>query len=131
MPTMKSGDILHKDKETSIRTHRSESETWVEIKGPMNDKSWKIVQTEFDGLVKTDKNNVILEMSGVTMISGSGVAKIVRLCKKLKAQRRQVTLHGVNDKLHLLFTSINLDKLANVVRDNTSESQNSGLHQAR
>ena len=120
MPTMKEGHLLNKDKETSIHTRRSESETWVEIDGPMNDKSGQIVKTEFDALVTTDKNNVILEMSGVTMISASKIGKIIILCKKLKKQQRQVTLRGLNDKLHSLFTSINLDKLANIVCDNTS-----------
>ena len=63
----------------------------------MNDKSWEIVKTEFDGPVTTDKNNVILEMSCVTMISASGMGEIVILCKKLKEQRRQVTLYGIAD----------------------------------
>ena len=89
----------------------------------MNDKSRQLVKTEFDALVTSDKNNVILEMSGVNMISASGMGKIIILCKKLKEQRRQVTLHGLNDKLHSSFASINLDKLVHIVRDNTSNSQ--------
>ncbi len=68
------------------------------------------LEGDFQALVDEATGRLILDLSSVDFIDSSGIGSIVFLYKRLKAQKRDLVLEGVNGQPARLIQSLRVDK---------------------
>lgn len=90
-------------------TH-SESYDVISLKGQFNAKTVNGLRSDLDHLLKDCSGDVIIDMSSVEKLDSSGIGVLVFLYKRLKIEKRQLTLVGVNAKTDELLSMLQINK---------------------
>lgn len=95
---------------TFTRTSEGDTTTLV-ITGTLDAMTAPELRVEVDVIVSEGNQVVIVDMSGVELIDSSGVAVLVALYKRVKANRGAVQVRGLRDQPAAIFKLLHLDRV--------------------
>jgi stage II sporulation protein AA (anti-sigma F factor antagonist) len=89
----------------------------------------KKLRTMFDGVIASDRQDVILDMSEVEFLDSSGVGALVFLLKGLSKLQRKLRLVGVGGQPGDLLSQLQIDRAAEIqcVSNDETPSQPNNL----
>jgi anti-anti-sigma factor len=83
----------------------------VTLEGVILQQEAAIVQKCFDAVLSDPlAGKLILDLSSVPVISQRGIHALLRLRNKLKKQRRELEIHGLQPTVRLTFEELGLSK---------------------
>jgi anti-sigma B factor antagonist len=89
----------------------SEKVTLVMVTGRLNATSTAGMKAKLKALVDGGKNQLILDMNGVSFIDSSGLAALVSGLKHARERGGWLRLAGVNEQVASIFKMTMLDKV--------------------
>ena len=85
-------------------------DTYFGITGYFDAQTVSALEADFQALIDENNGRIILDLNDVDFIDSSGIGSIVFLYKRLKVQRRDLILSGVNGQPARLIQSLRVDK---------------------
>ena len=93
-------------------TRTSEGDTsYLAITGTLDALSAPELRTEVEAIVSEGPRVVIVDLGGVELIDSSGVAVLVALYKRVKANHGRVEVRGLRDQPAAIFKLLHLDRV--------------------
>jgi len=99
-----------------ITISKTDAAIQAKIVGAITEADSDPLRSAFDAMATEDIPTVNLDLSMVPIITSTGIGKLIVFFKRLKSQNRELVISGIHDSLFELFSSINLDKMLNIVR---------------
>ncbi|MFV8753059.1 STAS domain-containing protein [Nannocystaceae bacterium ST9] len=88
--------------------------TTLSIKGQLDVATAPEAHATVDAIVQDQRKHVTVDLAGLDMIDSSGVAVIVGLYKRVRAEGGEVEVVGVRDQPEAIFKLLRLDKVFQV-----------------
>ncbi|WOG29340.1 STAS domain-containing protein [Endozoicomonas sp. 8E] len=82
----------------------------ISLKGQFNAETVNGLRSHLDHLLKDCSGDVVIDMSSVEKLDSSGIGVLVFLYKRLKIEKRKLTLVGVNAKTDELLSMLQINK---------------------
>ena len=101
-----------------IKSTQQDGVTVFEVTGEINISTSPELKKLFE---KQTSKKVVVDLQKVSYIDSSGLATLVEMLKKMKAQGGSLGLSGLSDKVRSLFEITKLDKLF-VISPNQQEA---------
>lgn len=95
---------------TFTRTSEGDT-TYLVITGTLDAMTAPELRTEVDTIVSEGHRIVVVDLGGVELIDSSGVAVLVALYKRVKANNGSVQIRGLRDQPAAIFKLLNLDRV--------------------
>jgi anti-sigma B factor antagonist len=89
----------------------SEDQTTLSIGGTLDAVSAPEIRPTIDEIVVAKRKKVIVDLSGLDLIDSSGVAVIVSLFKRVRANGGEVRVTGVRDQPLAIFKLLRMDRV--------------------
>lgn len=88
----------------------------VSIEGRIIYETEKDFKETISGLLKNDKNRIVLDCSGLSYINSAGLGVLINLLKSSKAQGGDIRLAGLNPDIRELFEITNLNHIFSIFK---------------
>lgn len=85
--------------------------TTLELSGTLDVTTAATCDPVFDAVVAEGRKYVTLEMSRLESIDNSGVAKVISLYKRVRAQGGEVHIAGIRDQPRAIFQLLRFDRV--------------------
>lgn len=95
---------------TFTRTSEGDTTTLV-ITGTLDAMTAPELRAEVDAIVAEGNRVVVIDLAGVELIDSSGVAVLVALYKRVKANHGSVHIRGLRDQPAAIFKLLHLDRV--------------------
>ena len=90
------------------------------ISGEVDINSSPELKKYFEQITKRKPGKVIIDFADVTYVDSSGLATFVDILKKVRSYGGKLKLSGLSEKVKGLFEMTKLDKLFDIVADETA-----------
>ncbi|ACY12849.1 STAS domain-containing protein [Haliangium ochraceum] len=98
----------------SIKREDNGDDTTISITGKLDVLTAPEMSTLIDGLVAEKRRKVVVDLSGLDLIDSSGVAALVGMYKRVRAEGGDVTIRGIRDQPLAIFKLLRMDKVFNL-----------------
>jgi anti-sigma B factor antagonist len=88
--------------------------TTLWVRGELDALSSPELRPVVDELVRSGRNDIIVDLSGLGRIDSSGVGVLVSLYKRIRAQQGEVRFMGVTSQPLVVFRLLRLDVVFNL-----------------
>ena len=89
----------------------SANETTLTIDGTLDAVTAPDIRPTIDDIVAEKRPHVVVDLAGLELIDSSGVAVIVSLYKRLRANGGKFTVAGVRDQPLAIFKLLRMDRV--------------------
>ena len=86
-------------------------ETVLRVGGTLDAMTAPELMPTVDGIVEDQCKKVLVDLGGLDLIDSSGVAAIVALYKRVRAQGGRVTVSGARDQPLAIFKLLRMDRV--------------------
>jgi len=97
-----------------ISVAEGDGKTTVNLTGDIYTEQGDELQQVFDGIIKKNPKEVVIDLSELKSITSSGIGRIVYLFKELDKEGGKIKIVGVNDTIMQIFKIVKLDKLMKI-----------------
>ncbi len=91
----------------------------AKVSGPITETDGDTLKQKFEELVSSQATKIKMDLTLVPIITSTGIGKIIVLFRRLKSQGRELIISGIHENLYSMFTSINLDKMLSIEKNNS------------
>lgn len=97
--------------QVKVSVEHEDGRTVVAVEGELDAFTAGEMRPVIDKLVEEKRSPIVLSLSGLRLIDSSGVASLVGLLKRIRAQGGAVTVEGLKDQPLAIFRLLRLDRV--------------------
>ena len=83
----------------------------VTLIGRLDTQGVDRVETQFIAHLVPDRNNTIIDMSGVDFVSSMGIRMLVSAAKSLRTRQAKLALYGAQTRVLQIFQAVSLQQI--------------------
>ncbi len=91
--------------------------TVIQITGALDASSSEDFKAYANALIERDKNQLVVDLSGIPFMDSSGLGALVSLFKRVRAREGDLKLAAANETVHKVFTLTRLDRVFDLCAD--------------
>lgn len=92
----------------------------ITLVGRIDSSNADQLDATFKEILDNGRNNIVVELSGVTYMSSAGLRSLVAALRECKQRRGDVRLANISDRVQEVLTLAGLDKLFESFEDTTA-----------
>lgn len=108
----------------AVRVEIKNDLTVCHVDGEININSSPEIKKAFDKLISKKTPKIVINLSKVTYVDSSGLATLVEILKNMRSYGGRMRLTNLSSKIKSLFEITKLEKLFEIMADETDATAN-------